>query len=61
VATATREWRVRYGSDYSDVARGEWVAFPRAEGVILLAMHYGNAAATAGLKAGDTVTVRPAH
>jgi pimeloyl-ACP methyl ester carboxylesterase len=53
-----REWRVRYGRDYGDVARGAWVAFPHAEGVILLAINHGNAAAAAGLAANDPVTIR---
>lgn len=52
-------FRVLYAGDYGDVAPGEWVAFPRAEGVVLLARNGENAAATAGVKAGDALVVRP--
>jgi len=55
-----RSWRVRYGTNYTDVPRGEWVAFLRAEGVMLFAICYGNASATSGVHAGDVLVVRPA-
>lgn len=54
-----RTFRATYGSDYTDVARGSWVAFLRAEGVILFAIHRGNAAEAAGARVGDTLLVRP--
>jgi S-adenosylmethionine hydrolase len=53
-----KKFRVLYGTDFGDVARGEWVAFPRAEGVIVVARNFENAAATAGVKAGDPLVVR---
>jgi pimeloyl-ACP methyl ester carboxylesterase len=53
-----RTYRVRYGRDFDSVKRGEWVAFPDADGLTLLARNFGDAAATAGLHPGDTVTVR---
>jgi hypothetical protein len=40
------------------VKRGEWVAFPNADGFFWLARNYGDAAATAHLVVGETVTVR---
>lgn len=52
------EFRVHYGSDYSDVPRGEWIAFDRAEGVVLIARNYENAAATAAVSPGDPLTIR---
>ena len=54
-----RTFRVIYGADYPDAARGAWVAFPRAEGVILFAINRGNAAEAAGASAGDAMVVRP--
>jgi pimeloyl-ACP methyl ester carboxylesterase len=51
---------VRYGDDFGDVARGEWIAFDRAEGVVLIARNFGNAAQTAGTAAGDALAVRRA-
>jgi S-adenosylmethionine hydrolase len=51
-------YRTRYGSDFNSVKRGEWVIFPNAEGFVWLARNYGDAAATARLTVGDTVTLR---
>lgn len=51
-------FRTRYGRDFSSVKRGEWVAFPNADGFFWLARNFGDAAATAKLGVGDTVTIR---
>ncbi len=51
-------YRTRYGKDFSSVKRGEWVAFPNADGFFWLARNYGDAAATAKIAVGDTVTIR---
>lgn len=51
-------FRVHYGSDFSDVPHGAWIAFDRAEGVVLIARNYENAASTAGVSAGDALTIR---
>lgn len=53
-----RTWRVLYGRDLTGVARGEWAAFPDADGTIRLARREANAAATAACQVGDTVTLR---
>jgi hypothetical protein len=53
-----RTFRVRYGSDFSDVPRGNWVAFPNADGFFWLSRNWENAAASAQLKLGDTVAIR---
>jgi pimeloyl-ACP methyl ester carboxylesterase len=50
--------RVLFGRDFSAVKRGEWVAFPNAEGFFWLARNFENAANTAGLRVGDEVHVR---
>ncbi|MBL9185990.1 MAG: SAM-dependent chlorinase/fluorinase [Opitutaceae bacterium] len=51
-------FRVLHGRDFGSVKRGEWVAFPNADGFTWLARNYADAAATAKIRAGDTVTVR---
>ena len=57
--TAHRQtYRVRYGRDFDSVKRGEWVAFPGADGFFWLSRNYADAAATAALKIGDPVTIR---
>lgn len=50
-------WKVLYGHDFGDAPKGEWVAFPNADGFTWLARNYGDAAATAGLKSGSTASV----
>lgn len=54
-----RTFRVVYGTDYDSAPRGAWVAFPRAEGVVLFAINRGNAAEAAGASEGDPLLVRP--
>ena len=58
LVTRGQSYRVRYGHDFSDVKRGEWIAFPNADGFTWLARNYGDAAATAHLALGDAVTIR---
>jgi pimeloyl-ACP methyl ester carboxylesterase len=53
-----RTIRVAMGRDFDSVKRGDWVAFPDANGTICLARHGGNAAVSASLRAGDLVTFR---
>ncbi len=53
-----RTIRVAMGRDFDSVKRGEWVAFPDANGTICLARHGGNAAVSASLRTGDSVTFR---
>lgn len=56
-----KTYRALYGRTYTDVKDGEWVAFPDADGRTVLARSYADAAATAGLKVGDPVTLSPAE
>ncbi len=51
-------FRALHGRDFSSVKRGEWVAFPNADGFFWLARNFADAAATAKLAVGDTVTLR---
>jgi pimeloyl-ACP methyl ester carboxylesterase len=52
-----RTFRVVYGRDFTSAPRGGWVAFPDADGFLLLARNSDNAAATAGLAEDDTVVI----
>ena len=52
-----RSYRVFYGRDFTSVPRGQWVAFPNADGFFYLGRNHENAAGTAGLSAGDPVAV----
>lgn len=58
LAVRDQKFRVRYGNDFGSVKRGEWVAFPNADGCLWLARNYADAAASAGLKLGDSVSLR---
>lgn len=58
VAVHDRNFRVLHGRDFASVKRGEWVAFPNADGFFWLARNFADAGATAKLAAGDIVTVR---
>lgn len=51
---------VLWGDSYGDVPRGGWVAFTTADGTLMLARNYANAAETAGLSASSEVRVAPA-
>lgn len=50
-------YRVLYGRTYTDVRDGEWVAFPDADGRTVVSRNFANAAATAGLRVGDAVSL----
>ncbi len=51
-------FRVLHGRDFNSVKRSEWVSFPNADGYYWLARNFADAAATARLRVGDTVTLR---
>ena len=53
-----RSFRTLHGRDFASVKRGEWVAFGNADGFYWLARNYADAAATAGFKVGDVVSIR---
>ena len=58
LAAKDRTYRVLYGRDFTSVKRGEWVAFPNADGFFCVARNHDNAAATAGLKESDPLVIR---
>lgn len=53
-----KSFRVLLGRDFANVKRGEWIAFPEADGFILLSRNFADAAATAQLAIGDMVSIR---
>jgi hypothetical protein len=53
-------FKVYYGSNYSDVPKGEWIAFVTADGPLRIARCFANAAEAAGCKKGDSVTISKA-
>jgi pimeloyl-ACP methyl ester carboxylesterase len=59
VHAGSKDYRALYGRTYSDVKEKEWIAFPDADGRTVLSRFFGNAAGTAGLRLGDTVTFVP--
>lgn len=58
LAVGDTKFRVLHGRDFASVKRGEWVTFANADGFYWLARNFADAAATAQLKVGDTVTLR---
>ncbi len=48
---------VRLGSSYSDVERGEWIAFFHDLGQLRIARNFENAAETLSVKEGDEITL----
>ncbi len=57
VVTATGTFVFTYGTTFSDVPRGQPIAFATADGEVLLALNYGNAAETLQVDKGDSLTV----
>ena len=53
-----KTYRTFYGKNFDSVQRGEWVVFANADGFFWLSRNWENAAGSAGLKLGDTVTLR---
>ncbi len=51
------EVMVYLGDTYSDVPRGDWVAFITSYGNLRIARNYDNAAAALGVAVGDTITL----
>ncbi len=48
---------VTYGTTFSDVPRGEWIAFPTAEGDTIIAINYGSAFEHTQAAVGDRVVI----
>jgi pimeloyl-ACP methyl ester carboxylesterase len=52
-----QSFRVLHGRNLASVKRGQWVAFPDADGFLLLGRNGASAASTSGIETGDSVVV----
>ena len=52
-----KTFKVFYGTTYSDVPQGDWVAFITAEATLRIARNYDSAAQALGCKVGDTIMI----
>ena len=52
-----KEFKVYFGATYSDVPRGDWIAFVTETGTLQLARNYENAGVTIGVAEGDIITI----
>ncbi len=59
VGSKQRYFRIFYGSTYSDVIQGYWVAFINAEGYLRIARNFANAAEMLHCGIADEVYIRP--
>ena len=50
--------RIQYVTTYSDVNRGDWLAFPTGEGNVQIAINYGHAADTLKAGVGSELLIR---
>ena len=57
VGKGDRSFVVMLATTYSDVPRGEWVAFITADGTLEVARNFENAAQTLGCSAGDEIFI----
>ena len=53
-----KEFPIKLGATYSDVSKGEWVAFFEADGFLKVARNFANAAEELGCKEGSTISIR---
>jgi len=54
-----RTIRAYLGKDYSDVAKGDWVALIEEDGNLQLAISFGHAATDIGCVVGDALYIEP--
>lgn len=57
VGFSGKRFDVYLGETYSDVPKGDWVAFMTAKGRLRIARNFDNAAQTLGVKQGDSITL----
>jgi pimeloyl-ACP methyl ester carboxylesterase len=57
VSCNEKTYKVFYGTTYSDVPQGDWVAFITAEATLRIARNYDSAAQTLGCKVGDNIMI----
>ena len=51
-------YAITYADTFTDVPSGKWVCFQDADGYHVIAICFGNAAKTAGIKQGDEIFIR---
>jgi len=51
-------YSITYANTFTDVPSGKWVCFQDADGYHVIAICFGNAAKTAGIKPGDEIFIR---
>jgi SAM hydroxide adenosyltransferase C-terminal domain len=59
VGCRDRFFRIYYGTTYSDVAQGFWIAFAGAEGTLRIARNFANAAQSLRCHTGDNIYIKP--
>ena len=52
-----RTFSVFFGRGFGDVPTGDWVAFRSAQGLLMIARNFANAAEASGCSAGDSLFV----
>lgn len=57
VSFGDKTFAVYLGTTYSDVPRGDWVAFVTEMGNLRIARNFENAATTLGVEQGDAITL----
>lgn len=58
VGCRDRFFRIYYGTTYSDVAQGFWIAFAGAEGTLRIARNFANAAQSLRCHTGDNIYIK---
>jgi S-adenosylmethionine hydrolase len=57
VGFGDKEFEVYLGDTYSDVPKGDWIAFINSSGTLRIARNFDNAAETLGVVVGDEITL----
>ena len=57
ITAGDRHFSVYLGTTYSDVPKGDWVAFLTTDGNIRIARNFDNAAKALGVKVGDSISI----
>lgn len=57
ITAGNKHFSVYLGTTYSDVPKGDWVAFLTTDGTIRFARNFDNAARALGVNVGDTISI----
>lgn len=58
IKAGNKEYSATHVKTFSDVPKGEWLAFRNAEGHYVVAINFGSAGNVSGLKPGDTIFLK---